>query len=684
MNVYLFPLTGKPRLGPYIEDGIPMTKCFYQDVDYYVTSVLIELFNNEPNLSKNNPMMSELLNNIINEGMICDMNWQTTRKKQNRRYTRKKTYGSNESDCRVSQDILHKTRYPKFLSNPPFSLYHVSKTILERATNTGGKEIEVSEGPENITETLSSPVGRQDQSKLTKDPLAERIVVRGAKTKVTEIPSKRMKGAEIIRSSLTGRIDVHENSRTIENYVSPNHRLEVHTEDYINLSEGCSLESTAPVSTTHLDHRIERNLKYAMAKTNRMIFRIAFAIGRDAHTIFVNIKGTESFWRLVQRLLNSFQLPRPATQRLKYKRNTDAVLQYIPNEQMTNITVDLLETGSFTVTSVPVSVIKLLLHMFTRSFRTACTPSVVVGRYQAPEICRYRLAPKRLNLRNESQRISIENLRDTLQPKHGFSFWRHFPRARDTHIIWKSYAPGVDNKTAATKEEESTIADEIHTPGKEKTSEPSPDEVSFTVSEHLTRTAEANSADMHTYVDIPGDGSENDEATRKDVCTSLDILENKGAAAPESFVEEYAKTKEGTRSKDYQNFDDQVPDNLLHIKIASMDITELEFKTDVDGNRAIFVSGGFGDICQAHLLSTEEEVIVKIVKNMTYEDVLRETRIQTYLMTSVCVPPLLGIIGGPDRTEMMIVQQMCAKGKKIHILSNFSGSNIFGKMIFLS
>ena len=58
--------------------------------------------------------------------------------------------------------------------------------------------------------------------------------------------------------------------------------------------------------------------------------------------------------------------------------------------------------------------------------------------------------------------------------------------------------------------------------------------------------------------------------------------------------------------------------------------------------------------------TTEEEVIVKIVKNMTFEDVLRETRIQTYLMTSVCVPMLLGIVGGPEKPETMIVQQICA------------------------
>ena len=165
-----------------------------------------------------------------------------------------------------------------------------------------------------------------------------------------------------------------------------------------------------------------------------------------------------------------------------------------------------------------------------------------------------------------------------------------------------------------------------------------------------------------------GNGSESDEATIKNVCASLDTLEDKGAAAPKSFTEEYAEAKEDAKAKDYQNFNNLVPDNLLHIKIPFIDVTELDFETDMDGNRVIIVSGGYGDICQASLSTTEEKVIVKIVKNMTFEDVLRETRIQAYLMSSVCVPVLLGIIGGPGHAETMIIQQMCAKGNNyIHV-----------------
>ena len=134
--------------------------------------------------------------------------------------------------------------------------------------------------------------------------------------------------------------------------------------------------------------------------------------------------------------------------------------------------------------------------------------------------------------------------------------------------------------------------------------------------------AETNDSQLvYTNLEERVDNSnESHEATSKDVCTSQDTLEDKGAGAPKLFAEENAKAKEcakvkgGAKAKDFQNFDDQVPENLLHIKIPSIDITELDFEIDMDGNRAIFVSGGFGDMCQAHLSTTDEEVIVKIVK----------------------------------------------------------------------
>ena len=646
--MHSFSFTGKPRWSPYIQAEIPMLKCLYQEVDHYVTSVLTEIFNNEPNLSENDPIMSELLSRIINRGKVCGINLKTNRKKQTQSYSHKKTGVYKESDCRAAQDILYQTRFPKFLCHPPCSLCRILRNTLKRTTTiTSSAESDVSERPKHWIEALISPLGRQNQPKQTKDPVAE--------TKVIEIAGERVEGGK----PLAGRTDVRKNIRKTEIYVSTGRQLEFHT-----------------------GQRIDRKLQYTMVKRNRMFSRISFEIGRETHTIIVNITATESFWRLMQRLLNSFQLHRPATKRLEYERSSDAVVLYRPNEWTTNITVDHLEFGRLTITSVPVSVIKLLLHMFNRSFRAACDPSVVVGQYQVQEICRYRLTSKRVHLRNESHRIYNENLRDTLQPKHGFSFWRYFPRVRDTIIVCEGNTAVVENDTAAAKEENFKITNEIHTSGTEAVSETILDEGSYSLSEHSTKIIK----DMHTNLNIPADqrtkiydaetkdvyanlaerddnDSEIENATGTDVRISLDT-EDKGAAAPRSFASEYAKAEEGAKAKDYQKFNVQVPDNLLHIKIPFIDITELEFEKDMDGNRAILVSGGFGDIFHASLSTTGEEMVVKNVKNMTFEDVLRETRIQKYLMTSVSVPMLVGIIGGPDYAETMIVQQMCAKGKQ--------------------
>ena len=98
VNVYPFPLTGKPKLRPYIEAEMQVTKCLYQDVDHYVTSVLAEFFNNEPNLAKGSPMMSELLNHIINRRQICSKMFNLLGRDKTEDSLKKKDI-SKESDC---------------------------------------------------------------------------------------------------------------------------------------------------------------------------------------------------------------------------------------------------------------------------------------------------------------------------------------------------------------------------------------------------------------------------------------------------------------------------------------------------------------------------------------------------------------------------------------------------------
>ena len=466
-EAYPFSLTGKPRLGPYFKAQMPMLKRLYNDADHNVTSFLIEIFNNEPNLPADTPMMSEFLHRIINSGKVCDMNFQISRKKQNRK--QKKTDVSNEYDSTVSQDIRYKTRFPEFLSHPTCSLCRFLRTYLGKTTNTKDKETDVSEGPENWAEALPSLLGRQEQQKLTKDPLTGSISARVAENNVIVVPSQRVKGAKILKLSLPGIID--------EMYVSPKRRLE-----FMNFSESYSVENTAPVVISHLDD-IDRNLQYAMIKKNKMFSKISFTMGREIHTIFVNITATESFWRLVQRLLNSFKIRRPATKRLEDSRGTDAILQYRPNEQTANITVDL-----------PVPVLKLLWHMFSRAFTAIDAQNVVVGRYQISECSRHRSPPKRLHMTDENHQIFVENLRDTLQPQNGFPFWRHCPRIRDTHIFWKNNAAAVDNNAAAAKEEDFKITVEMHKLDTDTFSETILDDRYA----NPTKIVEASSEDKHT------------------------------------------------------------------------------------------------------------------------------------------------------------------------------------------
>ena len=80
----------------------------------------------------------------------------------------------------------------------------------------------------------------------------------------------------------------------------------------------------------------------------------------------------------------------------------------------------------------------------------------------------------------------------------------------------------------------------------------------------------------------------------------------------------------------------------------------------------ILSSGGFGDIYQARLVDTNETIIVKTIEDMDFEEILRETRIQMYLMPGQYVPAMKGIIAVQGQPEIMILQQFCAGGKSIY------------------
>ena len=165
---------------------------------------------------------------------------------------------------------------------------------------------------------------------------------------------------------------------------------------------------------------------------------------------------------------------------------------------------------------------------------------------QVLELCRDRSTLKRLHLRKENQRPFDENQRATLHHMDSFLFWRHFPRAKNTLIVVKKNSAAADNDTALAKEEDSKIADEVFKP-------------------------EMDTANKPFLED--GFAEEYDAFHSPELCNKQES-------------DEWVHSDSAV-AKDHQTFDDQIPDNLFHIKIPSIDITELDFKTDMDGNRAI-------------------------------------------------------------------------------------------------
>ena len=118
-------------------------------------------------------------------------------------------------------------------------------------------------------------------------------------------------------------------------------------------------------------------------------------------------------------------------------------------------------------------------------------------------------------------------------------------------------------------------------------------------------------------------------------------------------------------AREYQMFSETVPDNLAHIYIPMKELSDIVFAESSDGEAIPYASGGFGDIFQARLTETLKSVIVKKIKNMKFVDVIREMKIQQYLMPGQYVPEVYGLIGGPGFPETMILQEFCADGKMI-------------------
>ena len=118
-----------------------------------------------------------------------------------------------------------------------------------------------------------------------------------------------------------------------------------------------------------------------------------------------------------------------------------------------------------------------------------------------------------------------------------------------------------------------------------------------------------------------------------------------------------------SKISEFQEFENNVPENLSQITVPFKDMSDIIFDKGRDGENIFLSSGGFGDIFTAHLADSQDMVIVKKIKNMKFADVLREIKIQIYLMPGLYVPQVFGLIGGPGFKETMILQQFCASGK---------------------
>ena len=118
-----------------------------------------------------------------------------------------------------------------------------------------------------------------------------------------------------------------------------------------------------------------------------------------------------------------------------------------------------------------------------------------------------------------------------------------------------------------------------------------------------------------------------------------------------------------SKNSEFKEFENNVPENLGQITVPFKDMSDIIFDKGRDGENIFLSSGGFGDIFTAHMADSQDKVIVKKIKNMKFADVLREIKIQIYLMPGLYVPQVFGLIGGPGFKETMILQQFCAGGK---------------------
>ena len=107
-----------------------------------------------------------------------------------------------------------------------------------------------------------------------------------------------------------------------------------------------------------------------------------------------------------------------------------------------------------------------------------------------------------------------------------------------------------------------------------------------------------------------------------------------------------------------------VPENLTEIRVPVRGVSDITFAENEDGERIRYLTGDTAEIFLVYMIDLQKTVVAKKVETMKFVDVLRETRIQQYLMSGQYVPEVLGLIGRPESQETIILQEFCAKGKE--------------------
>ena len=105
-----------------------------------------------------------------------------------------------------------------------------------------------------------------------------------------------------------------------------------------------------------------------------------------------------------------------------------------------------------------------------------------------------------------------------------------------------------------------------------------------------------------------------------------------------------------------------VPENLTEIRVPVRQLSDITFAENDDGEKIIYLTGDTAEIFLVYAIDLQKTVVAKKVKAMKFADVLRETRIQQYLMSGQYVPEVLGLIGTPESHETIILQEFCAQG----------------------